>query len=106
MATDPQHKPSFSPYRKWSIGFNVVQIILIVFSVIGMINYLSRDYFHRFHWSTLGRVELSALTAKFVRSITNDVKIILYYDRDESLYPTVAALLNEYRLINPKLDVQ
>jgi len=50
MASDESHsKPSFSPWRKWSIGFNVVLIVLVVLSVVVMVNYLSRDYFTRFH---------------------------------------------------------
>jgi hypothetical protein len=106
MATDPQSKPSFSPYRKWSIGFNVVLIVLIVFSVVGMINYLSRDYFFRLHWSSRGKVELSPLTIKFLRSLTNQIKVTVYYDRDEPLFTTVTALLNEYRLVNPRIAIE
>ena len=106
MPTDSQSKPSFSPGRKWSIGLNVVLIVLIVFSVVGMINYLSRDYFYRFYGSTRSNVQLSPLTLKFVQSITNPVNVIIYYDKDEPLYPIVAALLNEYRLANPKISVE
>ena len=30
----------------------------------------------------------------------------IYYDKDEELYPTIVALLNEYRTANPKISVQ
>ena len=51
MATDPQSQPSFSPYRKWGIGLHVVVLVLVVLSVVVMVNYISRDYFLRFHLS-------------------------------------------------------
>ena len=35
-----KQQPSFTPGRRWSIGFNVVLIILLVFSVVVMVNYL------------------------------------------------------------------
>ena len=43
-----------------------------------------------------------------LRSLTNQVKVTLYYDTedDESLYSTVADLLGEYRLVNPRITVQ
>jgi ABC-type uncharacterized transport system involved in gliding motility auxiliary subunit len=108
MATGPHSKPSFSPYRKWGIGLHVLLLVLVVLSVLVMINYLSRDYFLRFHMSTRTRIELSPRTVGLLRSLTNQVKVTLYYDTEdeESLYGTVADLLGEYRLVNPRITVQ
>ena len=106
MPTFSKTQPSFTPHRKWSIGFNVILIILLVFSVVGMVNYLSRDYFYRVYWSSRSKVELSPLTIKFVKSVTNTVKATVYYDKNEALYGTIVSLLNEYRLINPKITVE
>src|ERR1051326_6474879 len=87
MASDQSHpKPSFSPWRKWSIGLNVVLIVLVVLSVVVMANYLSRDYFTRFHWSSISKHDLSPLTLKLLRSLTNQVKVTLYYDQTEPSY--------------------
>ena len=108
MATDPHPRPSFSPYRKWGIGLHVLILSLIVLSVVVMVNYISRDYFLRFHASTRTRLELSPRTIGLLRSLTNHVKVTLYYDPDDSqsLYSTVADLLGEYRLVNPRITVQ
>jgi hypothetical protein len=103
---DPYSKPSFSPWRKWSIGFNVVLIVLVVLSVVVMVNYLSRDYFTRFHWSTTSEHELSPLTLKVLHSLTNKVKITLYYDRNEPFYSTVLSLLNQYNTANSRVSVE
>lgn len=108
METDPHPSPSFSPYRKWAIGLHVLLLITVVLSVLVMVNYLSRDYFLRFHLSTHSKIELAPRTVGLLRSLTNQVKVTLYYDTsdDESLYSTVADLLSEYRLINPRITVQ
>jgi len=108
MATDPNRKPSFSPYRKWGIGLHVLFLSLIVLSVVVMVNYLSREYFLRFHASTHTRIQLSPRTVGLLRSLTNQVNVTLYYDTEDerSLYSTVSDLLSEYRLHNPRITVQ
>jgi hypothetical protein len=108
MATDSQPKPSFSPYRKWGMGLHVFLLVLVVLSVVVMANYISQEYFLRFHVSTRTTIELSSRTVGLLRSITNRVKVTLYYDvaDEESLYGTVADLLGEYRLVNPRITLQ
>jgi hypothetical protein len=107
MASGESHpKPSFSAWRKWSIGLNVVLIILVVFSVVVMVNYLSRDYFTRFHWSTTSKHELSPRTLTLLHSLTNKVKVTIYYDQNEPFYSTVVSLLNEYRFANPRITIE
>ncbi len=106
MAAQPHPKPSFSPYRKWGVGLQVGFLIALVLAVVVMLNYISRDYFLRLHVSTQSKVQLAPLTVNLVRSLTNQVKITLYYAREEALYSTVADLANEYRLINPKISIQ
>jgi hypothetical protein len=99
-------KPSFSPWRKWSIGLNVLLIILVVFSVVVMVNYLSRDYFTRFHWSTTSKHTLSPLTVNLLHSLTNKVRVVIYYDKSEPFYTTVASLLGEYHDRNKRISVE
>lgn len=106
MSTEPPSKPSFSPYRRWGIGFNVCLVTLVVFAVVVMVNYLSHDYFYRFHLSSFGRIPLAPRTVSFLHSITNQVNIILYYDKDDPMYSMVSELLNEYKDANKNLKVR
>ena len=106
MATTPDSRPSFSPYRKWAIGLHVLLLVSVVLSVLVMVNYLSRDYFLRFHLSTHSKIELFPRTVSLLRSLTNQVKVTLYYDTDQALYSSVKDLLGEYRLVNPGIIVQ
>ncbi len=104
MAPDPQ--PSFTPGRRWSIGFNVIVVILLVFSVVVMVNYLSREYFLRFHLTSQTRNSLSPRTLKFLESLTNQVKVTIYYSKEEPLCTTVQDLLGEYSLANSRIRVR
>lgn len=105
MATDPDSQPTFSPGRKWSIGFDVVLRTAVVLVVVSMLIYVSGRYPLRHHLSDQTRIELSPLTINLLRSITNEVKVILYYDKDDRLYSSVASLAHEYRSVNPRLKV-
>lgn len=100
--TDPQPKPSFSLARRLGIGLQVFFLIAVVLSVVVMVNYISRDYFVRFHTSARTRIELSPLTHNLLRSLTNDVRITLYYDKKDPLFSTVSDLVQQYRLQNPQ----
>ena len=104
LELDP--KPSFSPYRKWGIGLQVAFVLLLVLAVVVMINYVSRDYFLRLHLSTNTKIPLSARTLKFLEGMTNNVKVTVYYDKDEPFYSTIIDLLNEYRMRNSRITAQ
>src|ERR1019366_8188578 len=110
MATDPHPKPSFSPYRRWSIGFQVFLLVLVVLSVVVTANYISRDFFLRFSTSTRSGIELSPRTLGFLRTLTNQVNVTLYYDTEDednqALYSIVADLIGEYRRGDPRISGQ
>src|SRR6476646_3327483 len=99
-------KPTFSRSRKWSIGFQVGFIVLVIFSIVVMVNYLSGAYFHRFHWSSVRQMELSPRTVRYLQSLTNQVKVTIYYDRDEPFFTTVQSLLKEYWNINKRISIE
>ena len=102
MSAAPNLQPSFSPARKWSVGFNVCLAVLIVLAIVVMVNFISREYFLRLRVSARTKIELHHNTVEFVKSLTNHVRIILYYDKHEEIYSTIAELLKEYGSLNPK----
>jgi ABC-2 type transport system permease protein len=106
MAANRESNPSFSPFRKVVIALNVTLIIAVVFAVVVMVNYLSRDYFLRMHVNTQNRVKLFPRTVKFLQTVTNSVKVTLYYDKEDPFYGTILELLNEYRALNPKISIR
>jgi gliding motility-associatede transport system auxiliary component len=106
MPPKTEPPPTFSPYRKWGIGLNVALLILAVAAVVAMLNYISQVYFLRGHWSGFNKEPLSRQTLGLLHSITNRVKVIVYYDKDDPLYPMIVDLLSEYKLANRTLSVQ
>jgi hypothetical protein len=101
-----KQKATFSRGRRWGIGFQVGFIIFVVFSIVLMVNYLSGAYFHRFHWSSARQIELSSRTVHYLQSLTNQVKVTIYYDRDEPFFTMVQGLLKEYRNVNPRISIE
>jgi hypothetical protein len=100
-----QIQPSFSPRRRWKIGFDLALRTAFVLAVVVMVNYLSANFFRRFYLSSQTRVELSPRTLSVLHSLTNNLAVTLYYDKSDEFYPTIIALLNEYRAANPKISV-
>ena len=43
MASEPKSKPSFTPRRKWGVGFDVVVRTLVVIAVLGFIFSVTLD---------------------------------------------------------------
>jgi hypothetical protein len=99
-------QPSFSPGRRWKIGFDVVLRTALVLAVVVMVNYLGAKFYGRFYLSSQTQVKLSSRTLSVVHSITNRVTVTVYYDKTDDWYPTIIALLNEYRSANPNISVK
>src|ERR1019366_10631478 len=106
MSAQPKFKPSFSRASRWQIGLDVVVRTALVLAVAVMVNYLGAKFFHRFYLSSQTEVQLSSRTLAVLRSLTNRVDVTLYYDRKADFYPTIVALLDEYRAANKNITVR
>jgi hypothetical protein len=98
--------PSFSPGRKWSISLNVLVAALAVGALVVMVNYLAARHFKRLPLAARAQTPFSELTRRVLAGVTNEVKITIYFDKDEPLYDAVWSLLKEYKFANPKLLVE
>jgi len=83
----------------------VLRTIFVV-AVIVMVNFVGAQFFHRFYLSSQTRVQLSSRTLSVLNSMTNHVNITLYYDTSDPFYPTIVALLNEYRSASKNISVR
>jgi gliding motility-associatede transport system auxiliary component len=106
MPKNSQNKPSFSPRHRWKIGFDILARTFLVLAIVVMVNFLSAHLFRRFYLSSQTRIELSSRTESILKSMTNRVTVTLYYDKQDDFYPTIVALLNEYRSVNPNISVR
>jgi hypothetical protein len=99
-------RTSFSIGRRWLIGLNVAISCLAFLALVVMVNYLSYRHFRRIHWTPDQRFQLSRLTMRLLDSLTNQVKVIVFFDTDNGLYGDVKGLLKEYQLTCPRLDIE
>jgi len=106
MAKEDNSRPSFTPRRKWAVGFDLTVRTLAVVVVLVLLNYLSSRFFHREYLSEATKQELASRTRAVLGGITNQVDVTIYYNREDQFYPYVAALLREYQAINPLIHVQ
>lgn len=106
MSNPKPSRPSFSPAARWRIGFDVVLRTVLVLAVIVMVNFISAKFYHRFFLSSSTQVVLSSRTLNVLHSVTNSVKVTLYFDHRSEFFPDVLALLNEYRAINKNISIR
>jgi hypothetical protein len=110
MNHQPSPQPSFSTGRKWAIGFNVAVSIAAALALVVMVNYLAARHYLRVPLNAARKTQLSPQTVRVLRSITNEVKVTVFFvthDTDErgeeELYRLTTAVLREYNYINPKI---
>jgi hypothetical protein len=107
MSDAPKSRPSFSSASRWQIGFDVTLRTVLVLAVVVMVNYLGGKFYHRFFLSSQTSVKLSSRTLTALHSVTNAVKVTLFFDTaGEEFYPDIVALLNEYRAVNKNISIR
>lgn len=97
--------PSFSFSRKWSQRINVLVGILSLLAIVVMLNHLATRHYQRHHVRLNDRADLSPLTRRILGTLTNEIRVICYFSREDTLYGDVKELLREYRAASPKLIV-
>jgi hypothetical protein len=96
---------TFLPSRRWKIALNVVASVLALVAILLMANYLASRHARRLHWSSDTRFQLSPVTKEVLRSITNQAKVVVFYDRTKPMYDLVSDLLRQYRAECPRLQI-
>jgi len=70
------------------------------------INWLGSRHWLRGDWTKTRLFSLSATTKKLVGGLGKPVRITVFMDRDSRLYAPVSELLNRYRALSPKIEVE
>jgi hypothetical protein len=100
----PQSEPQssgFSLGRRWLTTFNLIVATTAVLALVVMFNYLAAGHFRRFPWADATSFKLSPQTLRVLNSLTNDVKITVFYQRQADVYAMICGLLAEYQNANP-----
>jgi len=97
-------QPSFSPGRRWKIGFDVLVRTGLVLAVVVMAACIGGKFYGRFYLSSQAQ-QLSTRTLSVLHSITNRVTVTVYYDKDDDWYPMIKTLLDEYHAANQNIII-
>lgn len=106
MAASNVSQPSFWPGRKWRIGSNIALATVALLATLIMINFIAARHFKQFELNAAGQEPLSPLTLRVLDSLTNKVKVLVFYDRRQPLYSAVSKVLNKFQVRCPKLDIE
>ncbi len=97
---------SFSPARRFRIGVQVLLSCLALFSILVMVNYLASRHYTRWDLTREGRHQLTPLTSRILKSITNELHVVIFFDRDKPVFQSIQDLLKEYQYQYPRLAVE
>ena len=107
MNEGEETRQSFSWVRRWGAGLNLIISVAAVAALVAMFNYLAIRHFTRFHWNRTAEADLSERTQQVLKSLTNIVKVTIYWNSTEDmLLPRVKGLLKEYQFASPRIQVQ
>lgn len=98
--------PSFSTGRRWFIGFHVLLAVAAVAAILLMVNYLSLRHFIRHNVMEEGDGKFTPTTLQVLKSLTNDVRVVIYFNPDEALYPYISSMLKEYSALSPHIKLE
>lgn len=106
MAGNHSRESGFSSWGRIKIGVNVALSLAAALALALMVNYLAGRHYSRID---LGRQDLNRLTPatqRVLAALTNDVRVIVMFDRNNPLYSPVMGLLKEYRNQCRRLTVE
>ncbi len=101
-----ENTPSFSPARRFRIGLQVLLSCVALLSIVVMANYLASRHYKRWDLTRERRHQLTPLTSRILKSITNEIHVVVFFDRDKAVFQSIQDLLKEYQYQYPKLVVE
>jgi len=102
----PERQTSFTRGRAWGIAFHVVLSALSLLALVVMVNYLAHRHNQRLYISAASRQTLSPATQRVLAQLTNNVKIIVFFDRGERLFGAVSSLAKEYQSHSRHIELE
>jgi ABC-type uncharacterized transport system involved in gliding motility auxiliary subunit len=106
MSRPSPHPPSFTPEQSYRASFHVLVSVLALLAIVGMTNYLAARHFRRYQWSADQRFSLSPETRRVLNAVTNDIRVVVLFNRNHELFGPVTGLLREYTYACPRLHLE
>jgi hypothetical protein len=87
-------------------GFNVFVSSLALLAIIVMVNYLAMRHPWSFPLSKDRHDPLAPVTLQILKTITNEVSVVIYYDPEAPLFTHVETLLKQYHDANRRIQIE
>ncbi len=97
---------SFSDEHRWGGWVNYICATGAVLVLAVVLNYLSHHHYTRKIWAHNLERELSPRTLQLLTEISDDVEVIVFYDRTETTFRMVDELLQKYAHRNPRIKIR
>lgn len=101
---NPSSNPSWMKTRQSRFALYAIAYTLIVLCIVGAINFFASRYNKSVDTTSAKKFTLSEQTAKIAKNLKSDVTIT-YWDKSSAFTPA-HDLLDRYKNLSPKIDVQ
>ncbi len=100
--------PSFIRFRRPLTLVHITASIALALALLVALNYLATRHPVRYKWLKHDRFELSELSIGILNSLTNEVRVTVYSNPEEStaLHGSINGLLAEYAFQSPLIRIQ
>lgn len=85
---------------------NAVAAILLALVLAVMANYLSIRHYRRMDWTRTRYYSLSQRTLDLLGSLTNDIRVIVFFQPEHQVYTDVENLLREYEYASSRIRAE
>lgn len=97
---------SFTPGRRFRVGLQVLVSSLALLSIVVMVNYLALRHYWRWDLARENQFRLTPLSIKVLKSLTNNIQVVVFFDKDKTVFGSVRNLLQEYQYHYPRMTVE
>ncbi|MDQ2869993.1 MAG: GldG family protein [Acidobacteriota bacterium] len=80
--------------------------IVLGIALLAGVNWLGSRHWWRGDWTSSGLYSISDTTRKTVAGLTKPVRVTVFMTRQSRLYQPVTELLNRYRSLSPKIEIE
>jgi ABC-type uncharacterized transport system involved in gliding motility auxiliary subunit len=94
-----------STQRKLAFGGTLGAAALLVFALVGILNYLGFRHYWRWDWTRSQLYTLSEKTTSILEGLDKDVSVVVFMDEQSEVFEPTKELLARYAAASSRIDV-
>lgn len=97
---------SFSAAKRRRIALNVLGSIAGLLAIVILLNWVGMRHFVRWHTDARDVSVLSLMTKEALKSLKQDINVVVLFESDMPLFMSINNLLKEYEVMTPHIKVK